>query len=114
MLIAIVIVFSVLGFMIRYYVSGLKTKHTLLKQVLNGFTKVILPISLILLIAIFFKNKNEVFIQNIDNFIITMWVVLLCESVAVVVNPLPKWAFDNNVEGLSEIADKIFTKKEGE
>lgn len=32
--------------------------------------------------------------------------------IAIVINPFPKWCFDNNVEGLVEIGDRIFHRGE--
>jgi len=39
-------------------------------------------------------------------------VTIGCESVAIVVNPFPKWCFENNIEGLVEIGDRIFHRSE--
>ena len=41
-----------------------------------------------------------------------LYVIIPCEFVAIIVNPLPKWCFENNVDGIVEIADKILSKKE--
>lgn len=38
-------------------------------------------------------------------------VVMCCEAVAIVINPFPKWCFENNINGLVEIGDKIFHRE---
>lgn len=99
--------------MIKYYLEGMKTRFSFLKQLLTGLARVILPLTTIIILAIFFKKHNEYLVANIDNFITTMFVITISETIAVIVNPLPKWAFDNNIEGIGDIADKILKKKEG-
>lgn len=36
-----------------------------------------------------------------------LYVIIPCETVGIVLNPFPKWCFENNIEGLGEIFDKI-------
>lgn len=36
-----------------------------------------------------------------------LYVIIPCEAVGIVLNPFPKWCFENNIEGLGEIFDKI-------
>lgn len=108
------LIIGVVIVMIKYYVSGMKAKYSLFKQVLEGLCKVILPLGIVLALAILFKVKSEYMLANVDKFIESMIVVIVCELGAVIVNPLPKWAFENNVEGFSEIVDKILTKKHKE
>ena len=85
-----------------------------MKQILEGTIKVVLPIAFILVAVIWFKSKLEWITSNVNLLIEILAIVLGCETIAVVVNPLPKWAFNNNVEGLVEITDKIFHKGEKE
>lgn len=69
--------------------------------------KVVLPLLFILVVAVIFKSKMSWIEENINLFIEAIGIILLCESVAIVINPLPKWAFDNNIDGIIDIADKI-------
>ena len=92
--------------LIRYYVSGMKTKYSWFKQLLDGFSKLIIPI--IVFVAVMYVGKH--YTAQLIEF---CWVLIPCELVAIAVNPLPKWAFDNNVEGLSEITEKIFSRNKG-
>lgn len=106
------IVLAVIGLIIKYYLDGMKTKYSMLKQVLEGFIKIVLPIAFILIGVCWFKTKLEWIANNVNLLIEVLGVILGCEIIAIIVNPLPKWAFENNVEGLVEISDKIFHRGE--
>jgi len=111
-LIAIIITTCVV--MLKYWLAGMKAKYSLLKQIVMGLIKVILPLTIILLGAIYFRGRIDVIAVNIKVFIEALIVIICCEAVAIVVNPLPKWAFENNVEGIGEILDKVLKKGETE
>lgn len=111
-IVIIAIILSVVGVMIKYYIGGLKTRFSFLKQLLEGLVKVILPIAMILIVAIVFKHNAEIIVSKLNLVIESISIILGCELIAICVNPLPKWAFDNNVEGITEIANKILQKKE--
>lgn len=111
---ALALLVLVVAIIIKYYVSGLKHKYSIIKQILSGVAKIIMPLSIVLLFCLFFRNKTDFLLKNIDKFIETLLVIIPCELIAIVINPLPKWAFENNVEGMSEIADKIFNKNKEE
>lgn len=104
-IVVIGIMMGVISVLIKFYLEGMKCKYSLFKQILQGIIKLILPLILILVILIWFRD-------NIDMIRESLYVIIPCELVAIVVNPLPKWCFDNNIEGLTEIADKIFKKGE--
>lgn len=111
-IIIIGIVLAVVSLIIKYYLDGMKTKYSILKQILEGTIKIILPIAFVLVAIVWFKSKLEWIIDNVNLMIEILGVVLGCEIIAVVVNPLPKWAFENNVDGLVQITDKLFHKEE--
>lgn len=113
-IIIICLIFLTISVLIKYYLAGMKTKWSYLKQLLEGFCKIILPIIVILVITIFLKMKLQWLCDNMNLFIEVLIVILASEIIAVVINPLSKWAFDNNVQGLIEITDKIIKKGEGE
>lgn len=102
-IVVIGIMMAVISVLIKFYLEGMKCKYSLLKQILEGIIRLILPLVLLLVILIWLGD-NVVMIKE------SLYVIIPCEMVAIVVNPLPKWCFDNNVEGLSEIADKILNK----
>jgi hypothetical protein len=108
-LVIIAILFIGLKFLVEFYLNGVKTKYSLAKQIVSGVTKVIVPMCAVVALVIVLSKYTQ---QLLD-----MSIVLIpCEMVAIVVNPLPKWAFDNNVEGLANITEKILdvvqTKKD--
>lgn len=110
-LILIIMLFATV--LIKYYIDGMKTKYSYFKQILVGVVKVLLPLGTILLIAVWYKGKAEWLVEHTNLFIEILTITLVSEAIAIVVNPLPKWAFDNNVEGLVEITDKILHKDGG-
>lgn len=87
-------------YLIHIYLSSLKTKYSYLKQVLEGFCKVIIPLVIGLALCVWLKD-------NINLMIETLAILIVCEGVAIFINPLPKWCFDNNVEGLQEIVSSL-------
>lgn len=111
MLLMMVVVF--VAVLIKYYIDGMKTKYSYFKQILTGVIKLLLPLGTILLLAIWYKGKAEWLVEHTNLFIEILCVILASETIAIIVNPLPKWAFDNNVEGLVEITDKILHKNDG-
>lgn len=102
------IVFLILGITIKvlitFYLEGMKTKYSIWKQIITGFSRLILPLLILLILLVWLKD-------NIGLLIEALAVLIPCELIAIVINPLPKWCFDNNVEGIGEIADRIFAKK---
>lgn len=101
------IIIGIISVLIKFYLDGMKCKYTLAKQILQGIIKLILPLTLALAIVIWLGD-------NVDIIKEALCIIIPCEMVAIVVNPLPKWCFDNNIEGISTIADKILNKKEKE
>lgn len=95
---------SVCGVLIKFYLDGMKMKYSLMKQIMQGFISLAMPLLLALLILTWLKD-------NIDLVIHSLWVILPCEIVAIIVNPLPKWCFENNVQGIGEIADRVLAKR---
>lgn len=104
-LILIVIMGLTVGMLIKFYLDGMKTKYSYLKQVLSGAIKIVIP----LLVAIFVLRWIG---SNIDYVIELLIVLVCCETVAILVNPLPKWAFNNNVDGIGEITDMLIARRE--
>lgn len=69
--------------------KGLKYSQSL--QVMNGLTKVTLPLLLIAFCLKFMSN----FVEQLFQFVI---VLCACETIAYMVNPLKLWAIENNLE----------------
>ena len=97
------IIIIVINILANMYLEGLKTKWHIGKQIVSGFCRFILPMVLVLLIITWLRD-------NLSYIIEALYVIIPCECVAIIVNPLPKWCFENNVEGLGEIVDKVFKR----
>ena len=101
-LIIFIIVFASVIKLIQYVKKGLP--YSLLTQVLNGVTKVIIPLIICLVIVNTFKNSADKL-----NLLVQFLVVLIaCECVAIVVNPFPKWIHDNHLEEQEHQFRKVF------
>lgn len=110
-IIVLVIFLLTVSVMIKYYLDGMKTKYSYLKQVLQGVIKVVFPLLVLVLISVWFTNHLEWLETNMHIFTESCIVLLVTETIAMLVNPLPKWAFENNVDGLVQIANKITGKE---
>ena len=108
-LIAIIIIFVFLIALIRYIKAGF-TEWSMLKQVLNGIAKVILPLGALLGLCVGIRD-------NLDYFIQALALVLLCETVAIPINPFPEWVYiktKGNFESIIDMfASKMNEKKDG-
>lgn len=111
-IIVIGIVLAVVSLIIKYYLDGMKTKYSILKQILEGTIKILLPLVFTLIAVVWFKTKLEWIINNVNLLIEILGVVIGCEVIGIIINPLPKWAFENNVDGLVQITDKILHREE--
>lgn len=110
--IAIVIVAIFIITVIRYVKLAFSTKYSFTKQCLNGFVKVVLPLAVVLVIV--YSTRN-----NVDLMIQVLGCVTICETVAIPINPLPKWAYEcqKNVkeeerkETVDYLLESFFKKK---
>lgn len=106
--IAILIVF----FFVLYCLKILKNSipFSMTYQILNGLIKVILPLILLYFIVNALENSIKLFKQ-------ALIVVILCEGIAIVVNPFPKYMHDKGIEKTENLMDMFITKwkkKDGE
>lgn len=69
--------------------KGLKFGMT--RQVLNGLCGITLPLAISYLVLWWLSGN----IQELIDFLL---VLTICETVAIPINPIPKWQFDNNKE----------------
>ena len=98
---------GVLSVIAYYCIASLKTKYFWWKQILVGTVKVILPLIAALFVATWLADNMAIMKE-------VLIVIIVCEAVAIVVNPFPKWCFENNIEGLVEITDKVFHREVSE
>lgn len=104
-IICFIICASVGTVMLKYYLAGMKHKHSFTKQIVVLFLKVILPVLIAILVLTWLKD-------NISQVIKFLWVLLPCEIVGGVVNPLPKWAVENEIESITDSIDKLLGSRE--
>ena len=88
--------------LIKYVKKGLP--YSLFTQFLNGLTKVIIPLLIVLLVVNAFKNSADK-LEALSQFMVFL---IACEIVAVVANPFPKWIHDNHLEDQENQFRKIF------
>lgn len=110
--IMILFVLIVIVVMLKFYLDGMKTKWSYGKQLVKGFLKVVLPLAIILILILFIRNHLEEFVRDINLMVECVGVITLSEIIAIMVNPLSKWAFENNIDGLVAITDRIIGKGE--
>ena len=107
-LIVVVFVFSVL----KYVRIALNAKHTMVGQILGGVCKVVLPLLAALCILYSVRDNVSLMIQ-------VLGCVTICETIAIPINPLPKWAYEQQKDVRAEerkeatdyLIDKFFNKK---
>lgn len=78
-------------------------KPGIAKQCVDGIYKITLP----LLLVTFIIHWTGNYIEQLVQFFI---VVTICETIAIPINPLPKWAAENNIDTKGSIAKQILTK----
>lgn len=107
-------------FFVFYIVKTIDSikKYSMFFQVIKGIFKVLLP-----MIAIFFvfnyisNNILSTIITNakqsialIKNFTKALILCIVCEAIAIPLNPIPKWKYENEID----FFENIFNKKKGE
>lgn len=93
-LIAILIVILFVRYVAK--VVEKQKKWSMSKQIFLGVLKVLVP--LVCLYAGLTAMKS-----NIDLFLQSLLVVIICETIAIPVNPLPKWQMENDISFFKSI-----------
>jgi hypothetical protein len=110
---AIIIIAIFVISLIKYVRNGLP--YSMTSQCITGICKVTIP--LLALFGILWCIRN-----NIDNFIKVVGFVLISETVAIPINPMPAWVYKNATEEQRNkftswaniVLDNIFRGKKGE
>lgn len=109
-LIAIIIIFAFLYAMVKYIRAGF-VEYSMLKQIVNGLVRVVIPLGALLCICISLRNNVEVFIQALS-------CVLVSEVIAIPINPFPEWVYKKSKgrfeSAVDYMASKFYPKKEEE
>lgn len=101
-MLAIIIIFVFLIVMGNYLKKGQK-KYSLLWQVLSGILKVTLPLVALYLILFNVKDSLDLFMQS-------LLVVIISETIAIPINPMPKWVADQNRGFMNDTIDYFFNQ----
>lgn len=86
-IIAIIIVAVFVFSVIRYIKLAFKGRYSLMGQILSGICKIILPLVVFMVILYGLKNNIDIMLQALG-------CVTACETIAIPLNPLPKWVYD--------------------
>lgn len=104
---------AILFLISRFYFKALKGKlpYSMALQIIQGIFTIIVP--LIALVGVLYAIRND-----IDYFIQALLITIVCECVAIPVNPLPKWAYEQKDKQLnnkfSELIRNIYKENKGE
>lgn len=110
----IIIGITVITFL-KYVKIAMGVRYSYFGQVLKGFFKVIIPLLIVFIIAYNIRNNLDLFLQ-------AMGCVICCETVAIFINPFPKWIWDlqkdvkesERKEGVDYLLNEIWKRKDGE
>ena len=111
-IIAIVIVAVFVVSVFRYIKIALSAKYSLVIQCINGVCKIIVPLVALYVILYNIQSNLQLFLQALG-------CVILCEGIAIPLNPMPKWAYEQQKDVRAEerketadyIIDQFFAKK---
>ena len=79
--------------------KGLKP-GSMVKQVVDGIYTVALPLCLFTFIVYWMSGVSEQLTQ-------VLIVLTVCETICIPINPIPRWAFENNVEIAEGVVKKV-------
>lgn len=105
-LFAIVIIFAFIITLAKYIKAGF-SEWSMVGQIITGIIKIMLPLGAILFICMGIRN-------NIDYFIQALCCILMCEAVAIPVNPMPEWVYKKSKGKYENIIDYYISKTKGE
>ena len=101
-LFAVIIAFVFIKHVLNMYKKA--NEHTMTAQIISGYSKVIIPLLILLYFVVKMSGDIETFIQSLE-------CVIVCELIAIPIDPLPVWAYQRNIEitgiSLKKTWDKI-------
>ena len=65
--------------------------YSLITQILEGVIKVLIPLGVAALAAFYLRNVMQQLFQF-------LCITFICETIAIVVNPLPKWLYEHQLD----------------
>ena len=97
-IIAIVIALVFIVYVARMLKRGMP--YSMLTQRIGGLLKVTLPLVLLYVVVNAIKNQSEIFLQ-------ALLVVIISETIAIPINPFPKWLNDNQIKKEDSYFEKL-------
>ena len=103
-LIAVILIVAFVYVVIKYIRAGF-VEWSMLKQIINGVVKVIIPLGALMAVVIGIRNSLDVFIQALS-------IVLVCEVIAIPINPFPEWVWEKSKgrfeSAVDFVADRLY------
>lgn len=99
--VAIVLVLFFVSYVAKMIKKGIP--YSMLTQCLTGFCKVVVPL---LMLYVFVYNIKE----SANLFLNVLLITIVCETIAVPLNPFPKWLEDHKRSEQDSLADMIIDK----
>jgi len=99
-----IVILCVFVFAILRYVGKAFSRWSMTKQVILGIAKIIVP--LVALYAALYSIRN-----SIDLFLQALAVVIACETIAIPINPFPKWVYEQTQGQTEDIIDYALAKR---
>ena len=101
-MIAILIIFTFVIVLGNYLKGGFK-KYSMVGQIINGAVKVVLPLVALYFILVNIKDSIDLFLQALA-------VVIISETIAIPINPMPKWVYEQSKGEAQDTIDYFFKK----
>lgn len=100
-----IIALIILFFFIKYCLKMLKEgqPYSMFTQLVSGIIKIILPLVVLLVLLNSIKDNIDLCIQSLT-------CVIVCETIAIPLNPLPKWVEANKESQAENRTDKFISK----
>lgn len=105
-LIAVIIIFIFVIVLVKYVKAGF-VEWSMTKQVLTGIVKVLIPLGAILAVCVSIRS-------NIDYFIQALGCTLICETIALPINPFPEWVYNKSKGRFENMVDFMAGKLRGD
>lgn len=98
----LIAIITAIVFVLKLF-NGLRKglKHGIAKQVVDTICNVTVPL---LIFTVAFDWMND-FSKEFVQFLV---ILIICETAAGVVNPIPQWCFENNIEQTEGVIKRIF------
>ena len=99
----LIAIITAIVFVLKLF-NGLRKglKHGIAKQVVDTICNVTIPLLIFTVAFDWMSDFSKEFVQ----FLV---VLIICETAAGVINPIPQWCFENNIEQTEGVIKRIFS-----